>query len=241
MPDDILKLLGEVIVYGGGATACAYLLFQYLGKTWIENKFAERLDQLKHEHELELQRLRLKIDSMLSGTLKLQEREFQFLPDAWQKLDEAMCRVSLLVSPTQEYTDLDRMTPAQLEEFLATSEITSSQKEELRSSSSKGKAYQKIAYLRRLSKVEKVIEELSIFVARNGIFFPPEIKKKFDSITEILSSAVIAKKVGHQARNYEIQDEGWKKIKEKAEPLYKSIESDIQSRLQYHAKQTVAF
>lgn len=103
MPDAIFKFLGEVIAYGGGAAVVAYLLFQYLGKAWIENRFAERLDQLKHEHDLELQRLRVEIDSMLSGTLKLQEREFQFLPDAWQKLDEAHGLVSWLVSPMQEY------------------------------------------------------------------------------------------------------------------------------------------
>jgi len=79
VPDYFFKFLGEVIAYGGGAAAIAYILFQYLGKKWIENKFAERLDQLKHQHALGLQRLRVEIDSMLSGTLKLQEREFQFL------------------------------------------------------------------------------------------------------------------------------------------------------------------
>jgi len=54
MSDTIFKVLGEVIAYGGGAAAVAYILFQYLGKKWIENKFAERLDQLKHQHALEL-------------------------------------------------------------------------------------------------------------------------------------------------------------------------------------------
>lgn len=236
MPDAIFKILGEVVAYGGGAAAIAYLLFQYLGKAWIENRFSERLDQLKHEHDLELQRLRVEIDSMLSGTLKLQEREFQFLPDSWQKLDEAHGLVSWLVSPMQEYPDLDRMTPAQLEEFLATTEFTPSQKDELRSSSSKGKAYQEIVFWYRLSNVKKAIAELNNFVARNGIFFPADIKTKFSSITEMLWSAVISKKIGHEAQDYKLQNEGWKKIKEESEPLYKSIESDIQSRLQSHAK-----
>lgn len=135
----------------------------------------------------------------------------------------------------QEYPDLDRMTSAQLEEFLATTEFTPSQMDELRSSSSKGKAYQEIVFWYRLSKVKKAIAELNNFVARNGIFFPSDIKTKFASITEMLWSAVISKEVGHEARDYKMQNEGWKKIKEESEPLYKSIESDIQSRLQSHA------
>ena len=75
--EQVLKFLGEVLIYGGTAAAIAYLLFQYLGKTWIENKFAQRLDQLRHQQALELQRLRVEIDSLLSGVLKLQEKDDQ--------------------------------------------------------------------------------------------------------------------------------------------------------------------
>ena len=42
MFDQIYKFLGQVIVYGGGAAAFAYLIFQYLGKSWIENKFKQK-------------------------------------------------------------------------------------------------------------------------------------------------------------------------------------------------------
>jgi hypothetical protein len=110
------SFLGQVISVGGGAAVISYLLFQFLGKSWIENKFAQRLDQLKHEQALELQRLRVEIDSLLSGALKLQEREFLVLPEAWVKLDEAHNLVSWLAAPFQQYPDLDRMTQAQLED-----------------------------------------------------------------------------------------------------------------------------
>ena len=68
-----MTFLLQMLAYGGGSAAVAYLLFQWLGKTWIENKFAQRLDQLRHQQALELQRLRVEIDAMLSGALKLQE------------------------------------------------------------------------------------------------------------------------------------------------------------------------
>lgn len=236
MIEEFLAFFGKIVSYGGGAAVISYLLFQFLGKSWIENKFAERLDQLKHQQTLELQRLRIEIDSLLSGALRLQEREFQILPEAWQKLDEAHGLVSWLVSPAQEYPDLDRMSLPRLEEFLATSELSETEKQEVRSSQRKGPAYYEIIFWHRLHKVRRAFGDLQQFVARNGIFFPPDLKVKFTKISDALWSALISKEVGHEAKDYKMQSEGWKKIKEETEPLYQSIETDIQARLQSHAR-----
>lgn len=234
--DVLLKFLGEVLAYGGGAAGVAYLLFQFLGKTWIENKFAQRLDQLKHQQALELQKLRVEIDSLLSGALKLQEREFSVLPEAWSKLDEAHGLVAWLVSPMQSYANVDRMTPVQLEEFLKETEFTDSQKDDVRNAREKGRTYQEIYFWHRLHRVKKSFGELQNFVARNGIFLPQELKGKFSKISEMLWAAVVSKEVGHEAKDWKMQNEGWKKIKEEIEPLYKSIEADIQARLQSHGR-----
>ena len=114
-----------------------WYLFRYLGKSWIESKFSERLEQFKHQQAIEIQRLRVKIDSTLSGVLKIQEKEFETLPEAWSKLDEAYGHVTALVSPLQQYPNLDGMTPARLNEFLDESELFGTQKDEIRQSSAK--------------------------------------------------------------------------------------------------------
>ncbi len=234
--EDVWKFLLQMLAYGGGAAAVAYLLFQYLGKTWIENKFAQRLDQLRHQQAMELQRLRVEIDSLLSGAIKLQEKEFSVLPEAWVKLDEAHGLVAWLVAPMQQYVDVDRMNSVQLEEFLARTEFTDSQKDEVRSSREKNRTYQEITFWYRLHKVRKAFGELQTFVARNGIFLSPELKDKFAKMAEILWSAIVSKEVGYEAKDWKMQSEGWKKIKEETEPLYKSIEADIQARLQSHGR-----
>jgi hypothetical protein len=102
----VALFLAKILAYGGGAAAVSYLLFQWLGKKWIENKFSERLEQLRHQQALELQRLRVEIDAMLSGALKLQEKEFSVLPEAWEKLNDAHGLVSWLVSPVQQFATL---------------------------------------------------------------------------------------------------------------------------------------
>lgn len=238
MSENILKFLGEMVAYGGSGAIVAYLLFQFLGKTWIENKFAQRLDQLKHQQALELQRLRVEIDSLLSGALKLQDREFQILPEAWQKLDEAHALAKWFVCPGQEYPNLDQMTGAQLEEFLEKTEFTETQKNELRTSQNKFISYQDVVFWYRLQKVKVAFSELRNFVARNGIFFPSELKEKFTKISELLWSALVSKEIGHEAKDWKMQGEGWTEITEKVEPLYKSIEADIQARLQSHGRKS---
>lgn len=234
--DETVSFLFQILAYGGGSAAVAYLLFQWLGKTWIENKFAQRLDQLKHEQALELQRLRVEIDAMLSGAIKLQEKEFSVLPDAWIKLDEAHSLVSWLVSPMQQYANVERMNSVQMEEFLSDTEFTESQKEELRNSRERRRTYQDILFWHRLHKVKAAFADLQSFVARNGIFLTLELEEKFSRISDALWSAVISKEVGHEVKNWKMQSEGWTKIKEETEPLYKDIKREIQSRLQSHGR-----
>jgi hypothetical protein len=234
--DAVVRFLLQMIAYGGGSAAVAYLLFQWLGKTWIENKFAQRLDQLRHQQALEIQRLRVEIDAMLSGALRLQEKEFSVLPEAWAKLDEAHGLVSWLVSPMQQYANVDRMNGEQLEEFLSGTEFPDSQKNEVRNARDKGRTYQDIIFWHRLHKVKGASGELQTYVARNGIFLPTELEERFSKISEILWAAVISKEVGHEARDWKMQNEGWTKIKEETEPLYKEIKAEIQSRLQSHAR-----
>lgn len=224
----------SVLAYGGGGATVAYILFRHLGKSWIESKFAQRLEQYKHDQAIEIQRLRVEIDSMLSGALKLQEKEFEILPEAWHKLDEAHGLVSWLASPLQQYPDLDRINSDQLEEFLAKSDFAESEKQELRESRGKVRTYQEISFWYRLHKVNGAISDLQNFVARRGIFLPLELKGKFQKITDLLRSVMISKEVGHQARDWKMENDGWAKIKEEIEPLYKSIESEIHKRLQSH-------
>lgn len=234
--DVILKFFLELLAYGGGSAAVAYLLFQWLGKSWIENTFAQRLDQLRHQQALELQRLRVEIDAMLSGALKLQEKEFSVLPEAWTKLDNALGVVKGLVMPFQESPDVNRMSNLELSEFLAATSFSKLHKEEIHRSHDRQQSYQDILFWHRLHNVKQTFMELQNYVARNGIFLTPDIESKFKKIADIVYCAVVSKEIGYKANDWKKQSEGWRKIKEEAEPLYLEVKELIQQRLQSHAR-----
>jgi len=234
--DAVLSFLLQLVAYGGGSAAVAYLLFQFLGKTWIENKFAQRLEQLRHSQALEVQRLRVEIDSMLSGALKIQEKEFEVLPEAWVKLDEAYGRVSQLVSPIQFHTDLDRLREDQLEEFLADSKLRESEKTDVRRAHKKTEAYLESRFWHRLNHVRSAVSDLHNYVERNSVFMPPELKQNFEKASNELWAAMTSKEVGHSAKDWKMQNEGWDKIKKEVEPLRKTIHDAIYARLQTHGR-----
>jgi hypothetical protein len=233
--DDIQKFLFAMLAYGSGSALVAYALFRFLGRKWIENKFAQKLEQHKHQQAIELQRLRIKIDSMLSGVIKLQEKEFDLLPKAWEKLDEAHRLVAWFLSPFQESFDLERMDDAELDEFLQGAALAKSEQQRIRTSSCRNQTYSEITSWHRLAKVRVAVVELSEFIARNGIFFPLQLKDNLNKIRELLWSALMTKQVGMEVKDYKIQRQGWQKIKDEIEPLYKSVEVDIFQRLRSHS------
>lgn len=236
MEEQIYKFLIQLMAYGGGASAIAYLLFQHLGKTWLENKFSQRLDELRHQQNIEVQRLRVEIDSLLSGSLRIQEKEFEILPGAWERLDEAYGLTTWVVSPLQQYADVGKMRDTELDEFLADTEFTSTQKQDIKQSRERSKEYQRLEVWRRLQKARIAHRELQAFVARNGILMPLELKEKLRKSVTLLHAALVSKEIGHEHEDWKLQHQGWEKLKAELEPLYQEIEYLIQSRLVSHSK-----
>lgn len=149
----------KVLAAGGGASVVLYFVFQHLGKSWIENKFERHLQQLKHDHALELQRLRGKIDAMLNATSQLQSIEFREIPKSWELLNEAYNRISSLVAAFQQYTDLNRMSEQELEEFFVNSEMSPSEIASISKAGNKTNEYIKYKDWKRLNEAKRAFFE----------------------------------------------------------------------------------
>jgi len=234
---ELLSFIGQVIAYGGGSTAIAYLAFKTFGSKWIESKFATRFQEHKHEQEKEIQRLRAEIDSMLNGVLKLQEREFQVLPEAWEKLVEAHAYTTKLTSPFQTYPDLERLSDKELEEFLKNNNwLLETQKNSIKNVFDKNDKYQDFTFWHYLRTSENRIGEFNQYIRRNGIFFPKAIKDHFEEMVKLLFSATTTKESFHRFKEGRHDDDSWEQMQSKAEPLYKIIEQEIIDQLRSHSK-----
>ena len=240
MKTEILQFIGGVLAYGGGGAVVAYLLFQWLGKTWIENKFAAKLKDLEHDHAVAVARLRVEVESMLGGALKIQERDFKVLPETWEKLDEAYGLVRWLVSPMQQHVNVRQLNEVQLDELLASQPWTESQKQDVRIADRRDrqKVHDDIEFWYRLDRVKRAVGAYQRNVAANAIFYPASLKTKLREMETHLSKAITAKEVGKEAEDYKLQGEGWTKLSEEAPRLREAIESEIRERLESHMRAT---
>jgi hypothetical protein len=234
--EDIYKALGQVLAYGGGGAAVAYLMFQFLSKKWIESKFAEKLELFRHTQAIELQKLRVEIDSLLSGTIKLQEKEFEILPEVWDRLNAVYEKISGLLSPFKSYPDLERMPEDAMKEFMESTPFTQSQRKEVVQSGRMNGRYQEYHTLYMIHEVKLSYSELEKLVARNGIFLQPELRDLMESMSEAIWSSITSKEIGHDAQDWKMQKESLNNLRDTVKPLYKDIETYIHTRLQSHGQ-----
>jgi hypothetical protein len=239
LSDQVFQYVGQLVFIGGGGAAVAYALFQYLGKSWIESRFAERLEAFKHQQALELQRLRVQIESMLNGALKLQELEFTVLPEAWKKLDAAYGLTRWITASLQQYPSLEGLTDAELEETLSNSKLLESQRAKVRAARAgrdRDKIYQDLIRWQRLNRARKAAVDLETYVVGNGLFLPPTLKQQFSEITPVIWSAITMAESSLQFEDHKMRSAAAEELQSNAEPLHKAIEKGIEERLHSHAR-----
>ena len=226
-----LAVLGGVGLTVATITAAAYGLFRFLGEKWLSAKFEERLAAYKHEQQKELERLKLEINTLMDRTVKLHQREFDVLPEAWGRANDAFAAVQPMGLGVNQYPDVDRMSRSEMESLLESSELESWQKDELRNSSSKTEYYRKAIIPIKAVKAHNTLAEFSIFFAKNGIFIPEPLKSRFEAINDMMFAAMLERRFSIQYPDTPPQFEKGMILHEKGRQLLRSLEAEVQARL----------
>ena len=229
--EQVLKFVGAVVLAGGGVSLIAYQAFKHLAARWLDSKFDERLQALRHAHGKELEQLRFKIAALLDRTTKLHQKEFELLPEAWSKLNDAFWEVRAFVSPMQAYADIDRMTPPQQEEFIEGSRLTSCQKDELRKSDQKNLLFQKQIFWHRLHDVQGKTRDAYQHFMRNGIFLDKAIREKFSALHDLIWNALTEHQFNQEHELRPRDSEKCRELSSKGESMMKELEGIVHARL----------
>jgi len=235
MPEALKEILAWLAALGLTAAVsagAAFALFKIFADQWLSSKFNRQLEAYKHAQQKELERLRLGINTQLDRVTKLHQQEFEILPTLWTKLTEAHGKTAALASPFQSYPDLNRMTPAHLEEFLSKSELENWQKDKLLEETDRTTAYQKEIFWHRLYSVNKSLAEFHNYFIANGIFIQSELKSQLSAMSNVLHEVIIEQEVEHQYPNPRpgrFEKSG--KLRTEGAELLKNIESAVYARL----------
>lgn len=231
--NEIYEFLGKVVAIGGTSAAIAYAVFVFLGRSWLESKFKERLEAYKHEQKIELEQLKFNINTQYNRTSKIHEREIEILPVAWSKLQSAIESIEYFTVPLRRTPNFSFMSKEQLAEYLENSKFQESEKKEIRESENIFKTHQEVCFWYDLNATKKQFGEFHSYIKHNSIFLREDIKNKFEEIDDVMWSAINEKETGHELKDLKMQTSGYKMIKERILPIRSEIECLVQQRLRF--------
>jgi hypothetical protein len=232
LTSEITKAVAKFVAAGGGGAAIAWLIFSRLGNRWLEQRFATRLEQFKHEKAQEIERLRQQITSTFSRISKIHEREFEILPVAFLKLHQAYGKTFALGSAFQRCVALNRMDPVLFAEFVQTCRLPDLRKRELLATSDREDYYRRWIFWVDLDEAQAAQADFHNFLVMNRIFMTDGLRQQFSDIDKLISSALTALEIDRQTPGSGILQNARDDLA-KIGPLIGPLETAIQKRLQY--------
>jgi hypothetical protein len=211
----------------------AYWIFKLFGKNWISNYFSKELEEFKKEKEKELIEYKHNINALFNRITKIHEKEIEVLPQAWDKLQDAIGYISYLTSYLRQYPDFDNMPPEAIEDFLKGSKLKDSHKKELRKAEHKNAYYMRKIFFYELADSKKTFHEFNNYIIKNRIFLSDDLKNEFSKAADLLQDAIIDKEIGKQSESPEFTREAYRKIQNEIDPIRDEIERLVQKRLKF--------
>ena len=227
----LLKSIGAIVLSATSIVGIAYWLFRLSSDKWLTTKFAERLEAHKHAQQKELENIRFEINKLMDRTVKLHQREYDALPEAWSLLVDAHGITKAAISPFQQYADVARMNQAQLDVLLSESSLPEWEKAGLKVAEDKNQYYQGAQNWQRATNALDAVQKFHIYRLKNGIFLLPELNDKLEMIDDLMFKAIVERQLQLQEKSYPKKNEARKKFDEEGEGIMKELAVDIRDRL----------
>ena len=225
----------DVITYAGGSVAIAYLLFTWLGKRVVENWFSKRMEAYKSAQAQELEEFKYKFNALFNRVTKIHEKEFDVLPMAWEKLQDALGQVGRIASPLQSYPDFKWMSETEFQEFLETTKLKKHDIENLISAPDRNKFYQEKIFWYEVNDARSRISDLHNFLIYNKIFLSKDLFDEFGKIDQLLFETVLEIEANHEEQRSGRKSilPIWKRLNTEVQEIAGNIEKIVQARLHY--------
>lgn len=226
-----------------GVAGAAFGLFKWFGGKWLENKFAERLQNLKSEQDQAIRLVQSTIDREVHRAKKLYDSEFTALSDSWRLLRVAYdLSASSIGSMTAR---IDRMNDEELERHLAKRGMEEWQRSELRAM--KGDArqdeYWKWSEWQKAVECDKKWRECQQQIDSTSIFFPTGFTERFRAISDMICASNV--EFEDRIRQYKVPQHGdaydrfefTKKLRKEGKAKMDELEGMVRDRLWSVAKE----
>jgi hypothetical protein len=234
--DQVMAFIGQILLAGGGGAVVAYVLISWLGKRWIEDKFAKSLEASKAAHLQELEKFKAQTNALFNQISKIHDKEFEILPNAWFKLHQSLGSLGIVAAMFKEYPDVKRYNDNELHELMQKRNFSESERERIMSAdpSERNKSFEEIVFWQDLNIAYEKWTDFHNYLIYNKIFLNLDLFEDFTNIDKRLQNILIDLRYGKQDT---MQDLNIKAIQEymkfKDDEELFEIERKIQKRLRY--------
>jgi hypothetical protein len=154
------------------------------------------------------------------------------LPKAWFLLHDAAGKANYLMASLKQYPDFETLPEPLFEEFLKSSRLSDSQKDELRKASDRTKLYLETMFWIELNDAQVAQGAFHNYLVEYRIFMTQELRQKFGAIDNDLADALIEHRNSKRFANASLFDASLAKITGLAAKITQ-VEQAVQERLHY--------
>ena len=164
------------------------------GQKQLEGAKAEAQSQLeatRQEHTGYIERVKFERSNLLDRSVKLNQREFEIIPNIWNAATDAHNALMRMISRWQEGTNLHQLSEARFEAFLADAKLRDFEKDELRAKPpyERTSYYSELQGWQRLNAANETMVNLNRALAQGTIFLQPETHERIEAFADKLRAA----------------------------------------------------
>ncbi|KYG20207.1 hypothetical protein SE92_07975 [Bradyrhizobium sp. AT1] len=231
--NNLAAVLGYAVLALTAVSGTVWWIFKTFSERWLNAKFAERLETLKHEQQKELAELKFAIDAQMDRATKLHQQEFETLPKAWRLLVNSFGIAREVTSRMQSTPDLNSMSDVQREDFLVEGvigkELAEWQRQKIRDATDKTAELRNQWEPFKIARAKRASAKFYKYFRANGIFIRESLKTKFDNLDQMVLAAISAHQMNFQHRTRELK--AIDRLADDGEAMIKALEIEVQKRL----------
>lgn len=198
---DISQLLLALAAAGGGGAAVAFGLLRAFGEKWLDNKFSSRLQDLRHEHERQMEAVRLDTSRTMDRFARLSEREFEVTAEAWSLVYETYVRTIGALPGFRQQADFTRLSEKMARFVAELNEFEDWETEELlsRPEADRNAYFSERKREHEMRNARRAIHDATTFLKRKMLFLEEDVYKKLDEFVDWAWQAILAREIVQEA------------------------------------------
>lgn len=182
-----------VVGAGGGGAAMSFALIRAFGSRWLDSKFDSRLQALRHEHERQMESVRLEASRLLDRSVRLSEREFEVSAEAWALVFDAYVQAASAMPGFRRYPDLARASDEAVRHILEGGSFDEFEIAELLSKppADRNSFYSDRKEVHQLWDAKRAVREATNYLAKKALFIEKDVHDRLTGFVDGAWRAVV--------------------------------------------------